>query len=100
VKQIDAVIPKLMLQEVQYALDEIGVKDFMESAIMCHGQQKGQIMIYRGARFVANVVEKVKLEIIAADDSVDKITKVISSIVKTGSNEDCRISLRPYLEAA
>lgn len=99
-KQIDAVIPKLMLQEVQNALIEIGVNDFMESAIMCHGHQKGQIMIYRGARFVANVVEKVKLEIIAADDSVDKITKAISSIVKTGNSEDYRISLRPYLEVA
>lgn len=99
-KQIDAVIPKLMLQEVQHALDAIGVKDFMESAIMCHGHQKEQIMIYRGAKFVANVVEKVKLEIIAADDSVDKIIKAISAIVKTGSREDCRISLRPYLEVA
>ena len=99
-KQIDAVIPKFMLQEVQNALDEIGVKDFMESAIICHDHQKGQIMIYRGARFVANIVEKVKLEIIAADDSVDKIIKVISSIAKTGSRADCRISLRPYLEIA
>lgn len=99
-KQIDAVIPKPMLQEVQNALDEIGVKDFMESAIMCHGHQKGQIMIYRGAKFVANIVEKVKLEIVATDDSVDKIINVISSIAKTGSREDCRISLRPYLEIA
>jgi nitrogen regulatory protein PII len=100
VKQIDAVIPKLMLQEVQNALDGIGVKDFMESAIICHGHQKGQVMIYRGARFVANIVEKVKLEIIATDDSVDKIVKVINSIAKTGSSQDCRISLRPYLEVA
>ena len=57
-------------------------------------------MIYRGARFVANIVEKVKLEIIATDDSVDKIIKVINTIAKTGSREDCRISLRPYLEIA
>jgi nitrogen regulatory protein PII len=100
VKQIDAVIPKPMLQEVQNALDGIGVKNFMESAIICHGNQKGQVMIYRGARFVANIVEKVKLEIIATDDSVDKIIKVISSIAKAGNGEDCRISLRPYLEVA
>ena len=97
-KQIDAVIHQFKLQEVRNALDEMGVEDFTESAIMCHGQQKGPIMTFRGARFVANIVEKVKLEIIAADDSADKIIAVISLIAKTGSKEDCRIALRPYLE--
>jgi nitrogen regulatory protein P-II 1 len=100
VKQIDAVIPKLRLEEVRNALDEIGVEDFMESDILCHGHQKGQVMIFRGAQLVANIVERVKLEIIVADDSVDRIIGVISAIAKTGIREDCRISLRPYLEVA
>lgn len=99
-KQIDAVIPKLRLEEVRNVLDEMGVDDFMESDILCHGHQKGQEMVFRGARFVSNIVEKVKLEIIAADDSVDKIVEAISSIARTGIREDCRISLRPYLEVA
>jgi nitrogen regulatory protein PII len=55
-------------------------------------------MSFRGARFVANMIEKVKLEIIAADDSVGKIIEAIGSIAKTGSREDCRIAIRPYLE--
>lgn len=97
-KQIDAVISKLKLEDVRNALDEMGVEDFMESDILCHDHQKGQIMIFRGARFVANIVEKVKLEIIAADDSVDKIVAAISAIAKSGIGGDCRISLRPYLE--
>ena len=99
-KQIDAVIPKLKLGEVRNVLDEMGVEDFMESDILCHDHQKGQIMIFRGARFVANIVEKVKLEIIAADDSVDKIVAAINSIAKTEVRGDCRISMRPYLEVA
>ncbi len=97
-KQIEAVIQQLKLQEVRDALYEMGVEDFMESDIICHGHQKGQTMIFRGARFVAKIVKKVKLEIIAADDSVEKITKVIGSIARTGSSEDCRIAIRPYLE--
>jgi nitrogen regulatory protein P-II 1 len=95
-KLIEAVINQLKLQEVRNALDEMGVDDFMESAIVCH--QKGQTMIFRGAKFVANIVEKVKLEIIAADDSVDKIIEAIGAIAKTGRKEDCRIAIRPYLE--
>ena len=95
---IEAVIQQLKLQEVRNALDEMGIEDFMESAIITHGRSTGQTMIFRGARFVANIVEKVKLEIIAADDSVDTIIKVIGSIAGTGRRDDCRIAIRPYLE--
>ena len=97
-KQIEAVIHKLKLQKVRNALDEMGIEDFMESAITCHTRQNGQTMSFRGATFVANIVEKVKLEIIAADDSVGKIIEAIGSIARTGRSGDCRIAIRPYLE--
>lgn len=95
-QQIEAVIQQFKLQEVRNALEEMGVDDFMESAILCH--QKGQAMVFRGATFMANIVEKVKLEIIAADDAVARIIETISSITRTGRKEDCRIAIRPYLE--
>ena len=95
-KLIEAVINQFKLQEVRNALDEMGVEDFMESDIVCH--QKGRTMIFRGARFVANIVEKVKLEIVAADDAADKIIETIGAIARTGRKEDCRIAIRPYLE--
>ena len=97
-KQIEAVIHQLKLHEVRNALDEMGIEDFMESAIMCHTHQNGHTMSFRGAKFVANIVEKVKLEIIAADESVEKIIEAIGSIARTGHKEDCRIAIRPYLE--
>jgi len=97
-KQIEAVINNFKLQEVRDALEEMGIEDFMESAILCH--QKGRTMVFRGASFVANIVEKVKLEIIAADDSVAGIIETISTITRTGRKEDCRIAIRPYLEVA
>ena len=98
-KLIEAVINRLKLEEVRSVLNEIGVEDFMESDVIAHSHQKGQVMIFRGARFVANLVEKVKLEIIAADESAGKIVEAIGSIVRTECKEDCRIAIRPYLEA-
>jgi nitrogen regulatory protein PII len=95
-KQIEAVIHQLKLQEVREALEEMGINDFMESAILCH--QKGQTMMFRGASFMANIVEKVKLEIIAADDAAASIIETIGSIARTGNKEDCRIAIRPFLE--
>jgi nitrogen regulatory protein PII len=95
-KQIEAVINQRKLQEVRDALEDMGVDDFLESAVQCH--QKGQAMMFRGASFMANIVEKVRLEIIAADDSAAKIIEAIGSITRTGRKEDCRIAVRPYLE--
>jgi nitrogen regulatory protein P-II 1 len=97
-KLIEAVIQQLKLQEVRNALDEMGIDDFMESPIICHGQQKGQAMSFRGAKFVANIVDKVKLEIIAADESAGNVIEAIGAIARTGRREDCRIAIRPYLE--
>jgi len=97
-KLIEAVIQQLKLQDVRNALDAMGIEDFMESAVICHDRHKGQTIMFPGARFVANIVDKVKLEIIAADESVAHIIEAIGSIARTGRKEDCRIAIRPYLE--
>jgi nitrogen regulatory protein PII len=90
-KMIEAIIRPVNLDEVTSALAEIRIEDFMKSAILCHGRQKVQAMVYRGAEYVSTLVEKVKLEIIAADDSVKKIIEAIGNIAKTDWREDCRI---------
>jgi len=97
-KLIEAVIQQFKLHEVRSALEEMGIDDFMESSVVCHDRQKGQTIMFRGATFVANIVDRVKLEIIAADESVGNIIETIGAIARTGRKEDCRIAIRPYLE--
>ena len=98
-KLIEAIIKPVNVEEIETALAGIGVEDFMESAIMCHGRHMGQAMVYRGAEYVSSIVEKVKLEIVAADESVGNIIEVIGKIAKTGLKEDCRIFVLPFQEA-
>ena len=93
-RQIEAIIDQFRLQDVRNALLEMGIEDFMETTIRCH--RKGQTMMFRGATFVATIVEKVKLEIIAADDAVAGITETISAVTLPGRREECRIAIRPY----
>ena len=99
-KMIEAVIQQFKLEEVREALDEIGVEEFTESSVVAHRRRMGQTMTFRGARFVADIVEKVKLEIIAADDAVASIIEAIGTIARTERKEDCRIAIRPYLDVA
>ncbi len=98
-KLIEAIIRPGKLDEVKTALQEMGVDDVMESALVCHGRQKGRTMFFRGAEYVANFVEKVKLEIIAADEAVGRIVEVIGTIARTERRDDCRILILPFVEA-
>lgn len=97
---IEAIIRPVKLDEVTSALAEIGIEDFTQSAILCHGRQKGQAMVHRGAEYVSTLVEKVELEIIAADDLVGKVIEAIGNIAKTDRREDCRIYVLPFVEAS
>ena len=97
-KLIEAVIGRPKLEEVRVALDAIGVEELMESDVITRTRRKEQVMTFRGARFVAHLVEKVKLEIIATDDAADRVIQAIGAIAGTGCKEDCRIAMRPYLE--
>lgn len=95
-QQIEAVIDQFRLPEVRSALEELGVEGYLESTIKCH--QPGQVMRFRGARLVANIVEKVKLEIVAADEATVGIVEAIGAIARSGRQEECRIAIHPYRE--
>jgi len=98
VKIIEAIIKPAKLTEVRSALENMGVEDYMESAISCHGR-KGPSRFYRGAEYMTEFVEKVKLEIIASDDAVGSIVQAIGSNARSELRDDCRIFIFPFNEA-
>ncbi len=98
-KLIEAIIKPIKLDDVKAALRSLGIDEFMESPLVCHGRQKGQVMLFRGAEYMLNFVEKVKIEIVAADDAVGKIVEAIGTIARTERREDCRIYILPFVEA-
>lgn len=95
-KLVEAVVHKLKVAEVRSALEEMGVVDFLECDVISHSPKSAREMTFRGAKFVANVVEKVKLEILSADEAAEKIAETLGSIIGTGHREDCRLAVRPY----
>lgn len=97
-KIIEAIIKPVKLTEVRNALEGMGVEDYMESTISCHGRQ-GQSRFYRGAHYMSEFVEKVKLEIIASDDLVGSIVEAIGSHAGSELRSDCRIFILPFYEA-
>jgi len=95
-QQIEAVIQPFKLSEVRDALEGMGIQDYMESPVLCHSRAHRETLSFRGATFAADIVEKIKLDVIAADEAVAQVIATIGAIVKTGNSDDCRISVRPY----
>jgi len=50
-----------------------------------HGRQKGHTEFYRGREYTVDLIPKVKLEIVLADDVVEK---VVQAITKAGSHRE------------
>ena len=90
-KKIEAIIKPFKLEEVKDALAEIGVEGMTVTEVKGFGRQKGHTEIYRGSEYTVDFLPKVKLEIVLADEVVDKAVSVIIKAAKTGKIGDGKV---------
>ena len=55
------------------------------------GRQKGHTELYRGAEYVVDFLPKVKIEIVLADDAVERAVEAIRKAAQTGRIGDGKI---------
>ena len=89
--KIEAIIKPFKLDEVKEALAEVGIQGMTVSEVKGFGRQKGQTELYRGSEYSVDFVPKIKLEIVVADDVLDRVVKVIQETAKTGKIGDGKI---------
>jgi nitrogen regulatory protein P-II 1 len=90
-KKIEAIIRPERLQDVQDALDELGVSGLTMSEVMGCGRQKGYTEQYRGSRANISLLPKLKVETVVADEVVDKSVDAIVGAAYTGETGDGRV---------
>ncbi len=98
-KKIEAIIKPFKLEEVKERLDEVGIRGITVSEVKGFGRQKGHTELYRGAEYVVDFLPKIKIEIVLADDLVDKAVEAIEAAAKTGRIGDGKIFILPLEEA-
>jgi nitrogen regulatory protein P-II 1 len=98
VKLITAVIKPFTLPDIRQALEAIEIHGLTVSETQGFGRQRGHSEVYRGAEFAADFVPKVKLEIVAADASVDSVVDAIVGAACTGKIGDGKIWITPVDE--
>ena len=90
-KKIEAIIRHEVLQQVQDALDELGVSGLTVSEVMGCGRQKGYTEQYRGSRANISLLPKLKVESVVPGEMVDSVVDAILAAAYTGEIGDGRL---------
>jgi nitrogen regulatory protein P-II 1 len=98
-KKIEAIIKPFKLDEVKEALQEIGLQGITVIEAKGFGRQKGHTELYRGAEYVVDFLPKVKIEVVLADEQLDKAVEAIQRAAKTGRIGDGKIFISTIEEA-
>lgn len=90
-KLITAIIKPGKFDDVKNALRNAGVKGMTVSEVSGVGRQGGHVEVYRGAEFPIDLIQKVRLEILAENKDVDSIIDLIVKTASTGSIGDGKV---------
>jgi nitrogen regulatory protein P-II 1 len=90
-KLITAVIKPFKLDEVKEALKGVGVQGITVTEVQGFGRQSGHTEVYRGAEYTVEFVPKIKLEILADDADVEKISDALVGAARTDKIGDGKI---------
>jgi len=98
-KKIEAIIRDTKLDEVKQAINRLGATGMTVTEVKGCGRQRGHRELYRSTEFVVDLLPKVKIEIVAKDEDVEKLVNAILESARTGAIGDGKIFVLPVEEA-
>jgi len=97
--KVEAIIQTSKLDAVKDALHEVGVEGMTVLEARGHGRQKGHTEVYRGREYTVDLIPKIKLEMVLADDMAEKAIEAIKNAARTGKIGDGKIFLTKVADA-
>ena len=95
VKKIEAIIRPFKLDDVKIALVNAGIVGMTVSEVRGFGRQKGQTERYRGSEYTVEFLQKLKIEVVVDDDTVDMVVEKVITAARTGEIGDGKIFISP-----
>jgi nitrogen regulatory protein P-II 1 len=90
-RKIEAIIQPSKLDAVKDALIEVGVEGMTILEARGHGRQKGHTEFYRGREYTVDLLPKIKLELVVADEMEERAVQAILSAARSGKIGDGKI---------
>jgi nitrogen regulatory protein P-II 1 len=98
-QKIEAIIQPSKLDAVKQALLEAGIEGMTILEARGHGRQKGHTEFYRGREYTVDLLPKIKIETVVADELLDKAVEAILAAARTGKIGDGKIFISKIDEA-
>jgi len=92
---IFAIIKPYKLDDVREALHEIDVQGMTVTEVKGFGRQRGHTELYRGAEYVVDFLPKIRIDVVVADDLVDRAVETICKAAQTGKIGDGKLFVQP-----
>lgn len=90
-KLITAILQPSVLLPVKLALAEHGVKGITVTDARGRGTQEGKTEYFRGQTYTVDFVDKIRLEIVATDETFESIVNTVAEAARTGNIGDGKI---------
>ncbi len=90
-KKLEIIIRPEKLEVVKNILNDFGASGMMVTNIMGFGNQKGSTHMYRGTEYTVNLLPKLKIETVVADEKEKKLIDELCKQVATGNYGDGKI---------
>ncbi|MXZ02025.1 P-II family nitrogen regulator [Candidatus Poribacteria bacterium] len=97
-KKLECIIRPFKLEEVKEALSNVGVRGMTVSEVRGFGRSRGHTELYRGSEYTIEFVPKLKIEIVVAEENVDKVVEAVQTAAATGKIGDGKIFVLPIDE--
>jgi nitrogen regulatory protein P-II 1 len=98
-KRIEAIIQPHKLEDVKEALKGIGVDGMTITEVRGHGRQKGHKEVYRGMEYQVDLLPKVKLEMVVADQRREEVIQTLVASARSGKIGDGKIFVYDVADA-
>jgi nitrogen regulatory protein P-II 1 len=94
-KLVTAVIKPFRLEEVKTALQAIDIHGLTVSEASGFGRQGGHVEVYRGAEYTVDLIPKVRIEVVVADEVVEEVIEAIVRAARTEKIGDGKVWVVP-----
>ena len=98
-KKLEIIIKPGKLEELKEILDDCKANGIMISNIMGYGNQRGYKQMYRGTEYTVNLLPKVKVETVVAEEAAEKIIDQVVKQITTGMIGDGKIFIYDVQDA-
>ena len=90
-KLVTAIIKPFKLDDVKSALREAGIAGMTVSEVQGFGRQRGHTEVYRGQEYTIDFVPKVRIEVLADENDVDRVIDAMVTAARTDKIGDGKI---------